>query len=289
MIIVTQDGSLRYFASHRDSQNCKQAQKKLQQKLQEKINEEEIHKMLTEVTGQSSNPSSRSFSDASLSGCPYYIMIASALTAFFNGTIIVSNVDSTLLSGISEESLSSSSSIMTPTAESGLTTPTGGAYPRATSPDHGSVYSDKETESLAASIASMNLSSLYLSQSEDGDGSSDEEKSFNEEKTPKCRGVTVDWKPGSIWNTYPYHQHTEWDMDWAPIGTEDNRSLQLCSKNCSINLNSGDAAVLTCSSCQYIPNSVKFKKFMSMRSLIQMASKKSLTHQRLIRENGLNQ
>jgi hypothetical protein len=167
MITVTQDGSLKYFASHRDSQNCKQAQKKLQQKLQEKINEEEIHKMLTEVTGQSSNPSSRSFSYALLSGCPYYIMIGSALTAFFNGTTTVSNVDSTLLTGFSEESLSSSSSMMTPTAESGLTTPTGGPYPRATSPDHGSVYSDKETESLAASIASMNLSSLYLSQSED--------------------------------------------------------------------------------------------------------------------------
>jgi hypothetical protein len=32
-------------------------------------------------------------------------------------------------------------------------------------------------------------------------------------------------------------------MDWAPIGIEDNGSLQLRSKNCSINLNSGDAAV----------------------------------------------
>jgi hypothetical protein len=83
------------------------------------------------------------------------------------------------------------------------------------------------------------------------------------EKTPKCLGVIVEWKPGSIWNTYPYHQHAEWVMDWKPISIEDNGSLRLHSRDCSMNLDSRCLSTLTCASCQFIPNSIKFKKFMT--------------------------
>jgi len=138
-----------------------------------------------------------------------YYPLASALTASFNVTTAVQhNVDSRHLGGIqvTEEQLSSIL-LLTPTTQSGYATPTVGVHhdwhSRATSPEIPDP--DSASNSLAASISSMNISSLHSSSSDD-----DDEKVLSDaEKTPKCIGVIVEWKPGSIWNTHPYHQHAE--------------------------------------------------------------------------------
>jgi hypothetical protein len=168
----------------------------------------------------------------------------------------------------------SGSSVLTPIAQSGYATPMMGDHPRAILsgiPDPDSATS--ASDSLSNSIASLNISTIYSSDYDDDDDDEEEEEeeeekeSSDEEQTqllaPKCLGVIVEWQPGSIWNTYPYHQHAEWVMDWSPIGIEDNGSLRLRSKTCSINLDAKHMPTLTCASCQYIPNSVKFKKFMT--------------------------
>jgi hypothetical protein len=64
------------------------------------------------------------------------------------------------------------------------------------------------------------------SSSKDEDESEDDDNQRTE-----CTGVTVEWKPGSVWNMY------------IPISSMEK---DLC----------------LCSFCHYIPNSVDFKKFM---------------------------
>jgi hypothetical protein len=127
-----------------------------------------------------------------------------------------------------------------------------GSYPGNISPNIPDDYSGEKTESLSSSLASFNISSSSSSEP----GSDDDEKI-------ECMGISIEWKPGSIWNTYPYHQHAERSMAWEPIAIENNGSLRLRSRKCPIWFIPSHLSHLTCSFCCYIPNSVEFRKFMT--------------------------
>ncbi|KAJ6618015.1 hypothetical protein B0H10DRAFT_1947987 [Mycena sp. CBHHK59/15] len=50
----------------------------------------------------------------------------------------------------------------------------------------------------------------------------------NEQPSPRttvadpipCPGISIEWTPGSIWDSYPYLQHSYRDVGWEPIGFE---------------------------------------------------------------------
>lgn len=82
------------------------------------------------------------------------------------------------------------------------------------------------------------------------------------DKAPECTGVLVHWTAGSIWDTYPYHQHGIRSLPWEPIGFDgNNKWLRLRSKNCTIILSSAEQNSLCCSKCAAIPTSAPFQKF----------------------------
>jgi hypothetical protein len=77
-----------------------------------------------------------------------------------------------------------------------------------------------------------------------------------------CTGVLVEWTAGSVWDTYPYHQHGIRSHPWEPIGFEGNDSwLRLRSKDCCIVLLHNERNRLCCRKCAAIPSSSEFRKF----------------------------
>ena len=74
----------------------------------------------------------------------------------------------------------------------------------------------------------------------------------------ECSGVLVEWTPGSVWDTYPYHLHNHHSYGWEPIAFENNKWLRLRSKDCKIVTMTND---LVCKPCLLVPHSERFKKF----------------------------
>jgi hypothetical protein len=78
----------------------------------------------------------------------------------------------------------------------------------------------------------------------------------------ECTGVLVEWTAGSVWDTYPYHQHGVRNLPWEPIGFEGNDSwLRLRSKDCCVILLHTEINRLCCHKCAAIPSSSAFRKF----------------------------
>jgi hypothetical protein len=86
-----------------------------------------------------------------------------------------------------------------------------------------------------------------------------------------CLGQSVQWEPGAVWDSYAFHQHLDGDtIPWDPIRFNGPNRIVLRSKNCNKRLRVSDAAgdesddikARTCHQCRYIPNSMKFKRFM---------------------------
>ncbi|KAJ7661525.1 hypothetical protein DFH06DRAFT_1089043 [Mycena polygramma] len=81
------------------------------------------------------------------------------------------------------------------------------------------------------------------------------------EKKQPCPGVSVQWTPGCHWKTYPYIQHGDRSIGWVPISFGAGNFIQFRSDGCPYNipLNS----MTPCISCQVLPSSSKFQKFMA--------------------------
>jgi hypothetical protein len=79
---------------------------------------------------------------------------------------------------------------------------------------------------------------------------------------PECTGVLVQWKPGLVWDSYPYQQHIKKSLSWEPIGFESDNWLGLRSTKCKLVLKDDVLQTHTCHACQNIPNSTSFTKFM---------------------------
>lgn len=85
-----------------------------------------------------------------------------------------------------------------------------------------------------------------------------------------CNGVPVEWTPGSVWDTYPFHQHGIRDHPWAPIAFEGNENwLRLRSNQCSIVFSGSETNAPCCAQCAAIPGSPAFKKFITRATHVQ--------------------
>ena len=84
----------------------------------------------------------------------------------------------------------------------------------------------------------------------------------------ECKGVLVKWKPGSVWDTYPYHQHEDQSVAWEPIAIENHGWLRLRSQMCAIMFHTEDLSIQTCRACRAIPNSAHFRRFMDRASYV---------------------
>lgn len=51
-------------------------------------------------------------------------------------------------------------------------------------------------------------------------------------KHPKCQGILVQWTPGSVWDTYPFHCHETCTFPWELIRISNHNWLCLRSTSC---------------------------------------------------------
>ena len=80
----------------------------------------------------------------------------------------------------------------------------------------------------------------------------------------ECTGVLVEWMAGSVWDTYPYHQHGVRKHPWEPIGFKGNDSwLRLRSKDCCIVLLHNEMNRHCCHKCAAIPSLSEYRKFIA--------------------------
>ncbi|KAJ7844596.1 hypothetical protein B0H14DRAFT_2585109 [Mycena olivaceomarginata] len=72
-------------------------------------------------------------------------------------------------------------------------------------------------------------------------------------KTPPavpCPGVSIEWIPGSIWDSYPYLRHSHRDVGWEPIGFDSSSNrIQLRAGNCQYPFSGGNPQQ-ACISCR---------------------------------------
>jgi hypothetical protein len=124
---------------------------------------------------------------------------------------------------------------------------TGLCLATAASPDLLAVDNDNVSE-LAASLG--NLRSSWPIQDLD--------------EAWECTGTLVQWTPGSVWDTYPYHQHGIRSLSWEPIGFDgNNKWLRLRSRNCCIILSADALSSLCCRECTAIPHSSEYRTFVN--------------------------
>lgn len=138
------------------------------------------------------------------------------------------------------------------------------------SSDDGSLSkSEQSVENLMAALDQMRTSSPHdphsdYSRFSDSNSEPDEfEHEMDLNQTNECTGVLVEWSAGSVWDTYPYHQHGTQDLAWEPIGfTESDKWLRIRSKSCRVIL-AGDSELNSrcCSECAKVPHSAAFTKF----------------------------
>lgn len=79
-----------------------------------------------------------------------------------------------------------------------------------------------------------------------------------------CSGLIVQWKPGSIWSTYPYHQHAVKAMDWIPTAfNPDENEIVLRSIRCIEKVTKNTVFDFkACPECRSIEYSSDFKNFL---------------------------
>ena len=75
--------------------------------------------------------------------------------------------------------------------------------------------------------------------------------------TKECLGVAVKWEPGTIWDSYPFHQHENRFFPWRPVGVMNDEWLRLRSDTCSRRTSNENSV---CKECSIIPHHEKFRK-----------------------------
>lgn len=86
---------------------------------------------------------------------------------------------------------------------------------------------------------------------------------IQEPRMKPCPGYTVSWSAGSVWTTYPYHQHgTRESMGWTPIAFQiDPNTIVLQANTCSKEI--PESNTLPCTSCGNIEFSSSFVSFVN--------------------------
>lgn len=95
-----------------------------------------------------------------------------------------------------------------------------------------------------------------------------------------CLGVLVKWEAGSIWDTYPFHQHATREYPWEPIHVENEMWIRLRADSCSMSTTNSTAV---CEECTGIPNSLKYRRAMQRASsALDHTAWSYLTHKQLL-------
>ncbi|KAF8155859.1 hypothetical protein B0H34DRAFT_675971 [Crassisporium funariophilum] len=82
-----------------------------------------------------------------------------------------------------------------------------------------------------------------------------------------CTGQLIQWLPGSVWDLYAYHQHTNDSLPWTLISVEDPDWIQIRAKRCNFLLHTElERNWHAYVPCQKLANSSEFKRFMSNAS-----------------------
>ena len=73
-----------------------------------------------------------------------------------------------------------------------------------------------------------------------------------------CIGVIVQWKPGTIWETYPFPSHSFVHHPWHILEVYPPGHVRLRSANCTLTVSTGGFKS-TCHNCLPIPQSEAFQ------------------------------
>lgn len=73
----------------------------------------------------------------------------------------------------------------------------------------------------------------------------------------ECPGARVEWVPGSVWSTYPYHRHLNRDFPWEPTAIENEHFLRIRADGCTRILSPGSTV---CGPCTVVVKTSKFQK-----------------------------
>lgn len=77
-----------------------------------------------------------------------------------------------------------------------------------------------------------------------------------EESTTLCKGVLIEWKAGSVWDSYPFQIHPYKTYGWEPIAVENDNWIRLRSLNCTTHVQTPAAS---CASCLSIMSGKPFR------------------------------
>jgi hypothetical protein len=81
-------------------------------------------------------------------------------------------------------------------------------------------------------------------------------------RTRICPGVGISWLPGSVWESYPYHQHAMRAVGWMPIGFDPKENkIFIRSDSCANQLFENDE--VPCTRCLLVEHSPEFRRFIS--------------------------
>lgn len=109
---------------------------------------------------------------------------------------------------------------------------------------------------------------VYNSDDEEDDSEADNDHSiptcssrvYRSERDNPCRGLAVDWTPGSIWSTYSFSQHDSRDYTWRPVGFIEDHTIILRHKSCSEELATvSERLNLRCQKCQDLETSLTLR------------------------------
>ncbi|KAF8150234.1 hypothetical protein B0H34DRAFT_667193 [Crassisporium funariophilum] len=82
-----------------------------------------------------------------------------------------------------------------------------------------------------------------------------------------CTGQLIQWLPGSVWDSYAYHRHTDDSLPWTLISVEDPDWIRIRARRCNFLLHTElEQNRRACVPCQKLANSAEFKQFMSNAS-----------------------
>lgn len=284
-ILLTPTGGLRFFETHRNSNNCL-----IQKRRQERLSYDRLtmHQVCVPHCESLTNSSSASqlhsmhqycqLRSSSISIC-VICCVYSAVTNYHFPLFRPLSIGTT--PSASRDATPSTSHVPTPAAscaatphppilDAGFTASASQPVPATILADNvllplddDAAMSDSEqsVDSIMVALDQLRTSSpsdLHLDNPHSSSDSDSDECDENE-----CTGVLVEWMAGSVWDTYPYHQHGTQNLAWYPMGFTDNdKWLHLCAKSCKVILTRDDELNRRCcSECAKVPHSAAFITF----------------------------
>ncbi|TFK89183.1 hypothetical protein K466DRAFT_611332, partial [Polyporus arcularius HHB13444] len=96
-----------------------------------------------------------------------------------------------------------------------------------------------------------------------------------------CKGALVEWLPGSIWSTYPYHRHLKHDFPWEPVAVENEKWIRIRASTCLVHLLRPEEDV--CGECTSIAHSKRLSDVMTHSAEAPLHTQHwTLTHAQLL-------